>query len=339
MATVVKETQSPKELGYSFPDEWEPRAGTMMIFPAKNQYGKFQIDGLRSEFCTIAKAIANNEPVHVFCIPQDASTCHGLFGDNENIFLHVGQFTLDWARDNAPILLRNNKSGKLASAGFQCNGWGKKYKEWKADIHTRDNMAASMNWPVFPSEMVLEGGAIEICNGVGITTESCTLNKNRTKLPKAKVERELKDMLGLDTIIWLQSGLVPDPFTDGHVDGMVKWISKDTVMLHTIEDEYQSEDPKNYAICQQAKTVLRSHKIHVVELPLAEKIVHMNFYIGSGGTIAYVPVCGDPKHDDPALEVLCQHFETVVPIVANHIYKAGGGIHCYTQQIPASWDC
>ncbi len=60
----------------------------------------------------------------------------------------------------------------------------------------------------------------------------------------------------------------------------------------------------------------------------------MNFYIGSGGDIAYVPICGDPGQDKPALEVIAKLYKRVVPIVSNHIARAGGGIHCYTQQIP-----
>ena len=60
----------------------------------------------------------------------------------------------------------------------------------------------------------------------------------------------------------------------------------------------------------------------------------MNFYIGSGGDIAYVPICGDPGQDKPALEVIGKLYKRVVPIVSNHIARAGGGIHCYTQQIP-----
>ena len=326
-------TKSPKDLGYSFPDEWEEHAGTMMIFPTKLSYGK-KTAGLRKEFAEIARAIAKNEPVHIYCIPGDHKLCQELFGQNINITLHKGDYTIDWARDNAPILLKG-PDGKLASAGFRNNGWGKKYRGWKHDADTRDNISKAMNWPIFHSDLVLEGGAIKMSNNVGVVTESCVLNKNRPTWKKEKVEAELKRMLGLDKIIWIKSGLMPDPITDGHVDGLLKWIAKDTVILHTTD---LKSDP-NYQICQDAKKTLLAHGLKVIELPLAEDMVHMNFYIGNKSkgkktNTAYVPICGDPKQDEPALEIIRQHFDHVIPIKATLLAEEGGGIHCYTQQIP-----
>ena len=343
-----KTNKTPKELGYSIPDEWEPRDGTMMIFPRKYHYGK-EIIGLRKEFCNIAKAIARNEAVHVFCTPEDEGICRQQFfgeektGANINITIHSGKFTIDWARDNAPILLRSSCGSKLLSAGFQCNGWGKKYWGWKKDVSTRSNIAEAMNWPSVASDFCLEGGSIETCSSssiggnIAISTESCTLHKNRNNpkhWSKPRVEDELCAMLGLEQILWLPSGLVPDPQTDGHVDGLVKWIDANTVLLHTIDPKYKDEDPQNYAICQKAKTILESFGIKIVEVPLAEDMVHLNFYIGSGGDIAYVPICGESSQDEPAISVIRQHFATVVPLLAKHLGKAGGGIHCITQPIP-----
>lgn len=320
--------QIPKSLGYSFPDEWESHSGTMMIFPAKHSYGG-ELKGLRREFANIAKAIAENEPVEVFCFKADGRECDRLLGGLQNITIHSGDFRIDWARDNAPMVLRGPR-GNRASAGFRFNGWGKKYRGWQSDIETRDNISKRMKWPVFHSDFVLEGGAIEIGGGIGIVTESCVLNANRTDWPKEKVEEELKEMLGLDKIIWIKSGLMPDPITDGHVDGLLKFVAKDTVLLHTTD----IKSDINYRICKEAKRVLEANDLKVIELPLMEKMIHMNFYIGSGGEVAYVPICGDQKQDDPALKVIGKIYKKVIPIVSNNLFKAGGGIHCYTQQIP-----
>jgi len=320
--------ETPKALGFHFPDEWEERTGTMMIFPANHQYGK-DVKGLRQEFVYLATAIAQNEPVFVFCYSKDEKACRKLLADIPNLTIRSGDFSIDWARDNAPMLLVGPQ-GELASAGFRFNGWGRKYPGWKYDVDTRDNIAREMGWPIFHSDYVLEGGAIEIGGGIGIVTESCVLHSNRTDWTKAEVEEELKQMLGLDEIIWIRSGLMPDPITDGHVDGLVKFVAEDTVLLHITEDE----DDINFQITQEAKGILENHGLRIIELPLAEAIVHINFYIGSGGDIAYVPVCGDPRQDNPALEIIGQFYRTVVPIVAKHIGKAGGGVHCFTMQIP-----
>lgn len=300
-----------------------------MIFPASHSYGRSELRGLRNEFADIAEAIADHEPVEVFCYRADEQACRKLLEDIPNITIHSGDYRIDWARDNAPMVLRG-PDGQLASAGFRFNGWGTKYDGWEEDVDTRDHISEAMGWPIFYSDLVLEGGSIEIGSGIGIVTESAVLNSNRTDWPKEDVEEELKEMLGLDQIIWIQSGLMPDPITDGHVDGLLKFVAEDTVLLHTAD----LRSDINYRICQDAKRVLQDHGLKVVELPLMEDIVHMNFYIGSGGDIAFVPICGDPDQDEPALEIIGRYFEEVVPIIANHLTAAGGGIHCYTQQIP-----
>lgn len=326
--SVMAADKTPKQLGFTFPDEWEHRAGTMMIYPARHSYGR-KTNGLRKEFREVALAIAKNEPVHIYCLTNESDDCRKDFAGSKNIAIYPGDFRIDWARDNAPMVIRN-KNGELATAGFRFNGWGKKYRGWEDDVDTRDNIAKKMGWPIFHSDFVLEGGSIEIANRVGIVTESCVINKNRTDWSKAKVENELKEMLGLDKIVWIKSGLMPDKTTDGHVDGILKFIADDTVLLHTTD--WQRD--VNYQISQDAKAELKKAGLKVIELPLMDDIVHMNFYIGSGGDVIYVPICGDPKQDEPALKVLQRLYKKVVPIVSVNIAKAGGGIHCYTQQIP-----
>lgn len=325
---IVMAENSPKALGYTFPDEWEKHRGTMMIFPSRYHYGR-ETKGLRKEFVEVARAISRREPVIVFCLGEEEKDCRKYFQGISNVTIHGGDFSIDWARDNAPMVIRN-REGQLASAGFRANGWGKKYRGWQKDAGTRDRISEKMGWPVFHSYLVLEGGSIEIGIGIGIVTESCVLNSNRTDWPKEKVERELLRMLGLEKIIWIPSGLMPDPVTDGHVDGLLKFVGNDIVLLHTTA----VKSDVNYRICQEAKEILQANGLKVVELPLMDDMVHMNFYIGSGGEVAYVPICGDPRQDEPALEVIRQLYREVVPIVSNHIAEAGGGIHCYTQQIP-----
>ena len=207
--------ESPKAKGYRFPDEWEAHRGTMMIFPAKHSYGR-ETEDLREEFVDIVEAIAAHEPVEVFCWRPESRECRDWLSGVSNVTVHPGDFRIDWARDHAPMLVRK-ADGALASAGFRTNGWGKKYRGWERDTKTRDHISRAMGWPIFHSELVLEGGSIEIGGGIGIVTESCVLNPNRTDWPKEKVEKELVRMLGLEQVIWIQSGLMPDHFERGLV--------------------------------------------------------------------------------------------------------------------------
>ncbi|MEE9391372.1 MAG: agmatine deiminase family protein [Planctomycetota bacterium] len=325
----------PKPKLFSFPDEWERHEGTIMIFPAQHAYRQ-QAKAIQAEVAILANAIAKNEPVHMFVFPDDLAQATKLL--SSTIKVTVGEaYSVDWARDTAPLIIRN-ADGERRAVCFRFNGWGQKYRGWKQDTKVGVTIAKALKLPIVSSAFVMEGGAIEIGASAkgktGILTASCVLNANRNgngnSWPRAKVEQELKSNLGIERILWLDKGLVPDPITDGHVDGLLKFVKKNTVLLHTTDDK---KDP-NYAICKDAKKRLVAAGLKVIDLPLADDIVHMNFYIGSGAKHIYVPICGDPKQDQPALKILRKLFASVIAIPAKAITEAGGGLHCVTQQIP-----
>ena len=81
----------------------------------------------------------------VFCYTADERACQRLLGDWANIFIRIGDYSIDWARDNALMLIRSPQ-GDLASAGLRFNGWGKKYRGWQENADTRDNIAKEMAW-------------------------------------------------------------------------------------------------------------------------------------------------------------------------------------------------
>src|SRR5258708_28528370 len=79
--------------------------------------------------------------------------------------------------------------------------------------------------------MVLEGGSIDV-NGAGLllTTEACLLNKNRNPhLTRAQIEQNLRDYLGVHTILWLGGGIVGDD-TDGHIDDLSRFFRADGIV-------------------------------------------------------------------------------------------------------------
>jgi agmatine deiminase len=317
--------------GFSFPDEWAEREGTIMILPPRHAYGD-RTDALRREFAALARALREHEPVHVFVYSADLAAARALLGPG--VRMHAGdEYGIDWARDTAPMIVRDAR-GRRKAVCFRFNGWGGKYEGWERDTGVNLAIARALGLPVEKSDLVLEGGAIEIGSTdrgpTGIVTEQCVLNPNRTDWPREKVEAELKRRLGLTRIIWLPKGINPDPVTDGHVDGLVKFIRTNTVLLHTTDDRADV----NYDSCREARRRLEAAGLRVIELPLARHVVHMNFYIGSCGRVVYVPICGDPAQDDPALGILRRFFEKVVPIRTTAIAAQGGGIHCTTMQIP-----
>ncbi len=86
-------------------------------------------------------------------------------------------------------------------------------------------MAAALGVPRFASELVLEGGSIEV-NGAGVllTTEQCLLNPNRNPtLGRAEIESDARARFGVEEIVWLGDGIEGDD-TDGHVDDLTRFV-------------------------------------------------------------------------------------------------------------------
>ena len=145
-------------------------------------------------------------------------------------------------------------------------------------------------------------------------------------------------MAGVNKVIWLPFGLTPDPITDGHVDGIAAYVAPGVVMVHVCTD---SGDP-NHAITRTARQILetetdaKGRRLEVITLPLAETVVHMNYYVCNGGVV--VPTVGNTRQDNDALHIIQAAFpgRKVIGVSGTMLSEGGGGVHCITQQIPAA---
>ncbi|MEM7120480.1 MAG: agmatine deiminase family protein [Pseudomonadota bacterium] len=337
-ANVVAGT--PQGNGFRMPAEWTPHERTVMIFPARhNTYEGNGRDNWYEAACDnwskVALAVAAFEPVLMIAHTGEADIARHWCGDAVDIV--EMPMNDPWSRDNGPSILCNDK-GERCAAGYVFNGWGDGHDECPEDGLIKGRIAHHLDLSIYPSPLVLEGGAITVDGeGTLITTEHCVMNRNRNPtMTKAEVEAEMGRQLGIEKVIWLPNGLVPDPITDGHVDGICAFIAPGAVMVHTIDDR---DDP-NHEICNAARRVLESatdakgRGFDIVEIPLAGEVAHMNYFIANDGVV--VPTCGDAKADDRALGIIREAFpgRKIVGIEAITIAEGGGGVHCITQQVP-----
>ncbi|MEM7227025.1 MAG: agmatine deiminase family protein [Pseudomonadota bacterium] len=327
---------APAAEGFYFPAEWTRHERTIMQFPPARSWNRAYIAGARKEWSAVANAIARFEPVTMVVDPADRENARMLLaGEIERLELPLDE---GWSRDSGPMILVNG-SGERRVAGFVFNGWGRKMWPCLDDALVKARLAKHYGMPFHPTPLVLEGGAVALDGeGTCLTTEECLLNPNRNPgLSRADIEQGLKDWLGVEQVLWLGRGIVPDEVTDGHVDGIAAFAAPGVVLLHTTDDR---SDP-NYAITQDAKARLgqmtdgKGRKLEIIELPLGTQVAHMNFYICNGAVL--VPVADDPREDDGPLAVLREVFpgREIVPLSGQHIAEGGGGIHCITQQVPA----
>ena len=332
----------PSELGFRMPAEWEPHERTVMVFPGShNLYRGRGSNDWYGDAClnwsNVVRAVAEFEPVLVIAHEGEAAIARKWCGEG----VDVVEMPMNdpWARDNGPALLVDGK-GRRAASGYVFNCLGEDNNRSANDALLKARIASHLGLPIFQSGLVTEGGAFTVDGqGTLITTETCMLNPNRNGvMPREEVERHMCEQLGVTKVIWLESGLMPDPITNGHVDGICAFVAPGRVVVHFCED---SSDV-NAAICAKAKADLeqvrdaRGRKLEIVELPLAGEVAHMNFYIANGGVV--VPTCGDRVADDRSLGVIAELFpdRKVVGVESVTIAQGGGGIHCITQQVPAA---
>ena len=195
----------------------------------------------------------------------------------------------------------------------------------------------------------MEGGSIDT-NGEGtcLTTKQCLLNKNRNPmLSQDMIETYLHDYLGFTNPIWLSEGIVGDD-TDGHVDDIARFVSKDTLVCMIENDD----DDENHAALALNYEYLKKSKdqdgrlLNVFPIEMPDKVEtkdgqrlpasYANFYIGND--VVLVPIFGNGKKDAKAFSTLEELFprRKVVEINCRELVYGFGGIHCITQQQPAA---
>lgn len=323
--------------GFHYPAEWEDHESTIMAMPPQQNWNGYGIpmQHVRAQWANVANTLSEYEPVLMVVDPHERRHATRILSSAiEIIELPVND---GWSRDSGPMFVVNGH-GERRVAGFIFNGWGAKFPPYADDALLKARLCRHLDVPMYPIDFCLEGGAVAVDGeGTVLTTEQCLLNENRnTAVVRGDVEKTLNASLGTKKVIWLGKGLVPDPVTDGHIDGLAAFAEPGTVLLHTTDDR---SDP-NYRICLDAKRRLQEatdasgRRIEVVEVPLDGDVSNINFYIANGCIL--VPITKDRRQDERPMGVLKEVFADydVIGIDCNVLGEGGGGIHCITQQVP-----
>ena len=353
--------QTPRELGFHMPAEWEPHEATWLAWPhnPEDWPGKFQtIPWLYAE---IVRLLAAHERVHL--IVEDTKSQQRITGILERAGANLGQVSFHewptdrgWTRDSGPIFVRNAE-GRLAITNWRFNAWAK-YPDWHLDDQLPGRIAELLGLPQWqPSianqdgaqhRLVLEGGSIDT-NGHGIllTTEECLLSEVQQRNPgisRAQLEQAFHDYLGIDQVLWLNRGIAGDD-THGHIDDISRFAAPDTILTAV---EPNTADPnhaplaENLARLKAARTP-SGKQFNIVELPLPRAVLfrgqrlpasYANFYLANG--VVLMPTFHDPN-DRAALNILAQVFpgREVIGIHSVDLIWGLGALHCMTQQQPA----
>ena len=331
---------TPSEAGFAMPAEWERHDGCLMAWPTRRELWGEQLSAAKTDYATVASAVAAFEPVTMVCNPADVSEVRDRCGSAiEALALPIDD---SWMRDNGPTFVRNS-AGDVAVVNFEFNAWGERWHPFHQDDAVPRAIASHFGMRRFDAPLVMEGGAFFVDGeGTLITTEQCLLDPNRNPhLSREQIEQLLRDYLGIRTVIWLKYGHSLDvgpAGTDGHIDGVLQYVGPGRVLLEAPSDpldaEYQrSQD--NLSVLHAARDATgRSLEVSLLDPGATGDFSYSNFYLANGGVI--VPVAqGDS--DDSSLEMIAKLFpeREVVGVPGRTLALGGGGPHCITQQLPS----
>lgn len=361
MTQLINST--PRKDGFRMPGEYEPHAGTWMIWPERPDNWRNGAKPAQKAFVDVAAAISQFEPVTMCISAAQFTNARNLLPASVRVVEMSNNDS--WMRDCGPTFVVNGKEARAVDWDF--NAWGGLtgglYFPWDLDDLVARKVADIERVDRYKAPFVLEGGSIH-CDGEGtlLTTKECLLNENRNPdKSQAEIEALLSEYLNLDKIIWLNRGVYNDE-TNGHVDNICTFIRPGVVALTWTDDKSDPQyeiSQENYEILQSVTDAkgrkLEIHKIHqpnpvlitaeesqgvdAIEGTLPRQpgdrlaASYINFYICNGGIVA--PTFGDP-HDAAAQADLQNLFpgRKVVGVPAREILLGGGNIHCITQQQP-----
>jgi agmatine deiminase len=342
--------QTPAELGYRFPAEWEKHTATWLSYPHNESSWPGKIHTIFQFYHHFIRTIARGEMVNINVVDQQmhdrVSIDLEAAGINmERIILHILPTNDAWCRDHGPAFVLNPSAFyPKAVVNWDYNGWGGKYPH-ELDTDVPAKIAAKMGIPLFKPGIVMEGGSVDM-NGKGtlITTMSCLLHPNRNPaLSQQQIEKYLIDYYGVQQVLWLGNGIEGDD-TDGHVDDLTRFINEDTVVTAIEHNKSDANYKPLLENLNKLKTfrLVGGKQLNIVELPMPEPLYYqgqrlpasyVNFYIANAGVVVPFFNC---KQDQKALDIIsgCFADRPVIGIDSVEIIWGLGSWHCLSQQEP-----
>ena len=350
--------QTPAELGFQMPAEWERHQATWLGWPHNPTDWPDKLDTIRWVYGEMVRKISAGELVRLLVANRGEEKLAKRYLTRAGCNLKNVRFVMHptnrgWMRDSGPIFVKRIKGQReTAIVHFHFNAWAK-YDDWQKDRRVPEMAARLLSRRLFNAEyagkdFVIEGGGIEV-NGRGtlLTTEECYLDPRvqvrNPGLGRREIDETLKKYLGVRNVQWLVAGPVGDD-THGHIDDVCRFVNPRTVVLIK---ETNKKDPNYRPLSEnweriQDMRLEDGSKPEVVALPMPAPIYfdgyrlpasYANFYISNAAVI--VPTFNDPN-DRVALGTLGELFtdRPVVGIHAVDLVLGFGTLHCLTQQEP-----
>ncbi|MEX1220817.1 MAG: agmatine deiminase family protein [Idiomarina sp.] len=353
----------PLSAGFQCLPEWQQPGAVAALWPSRNDVWRQQAKPAQDALIELLEQAADSLPV--------------VIGVNLNEFAIAkkripASFKLlpipyndAWMCDIAPFWRSYSLSEQPAQRPeallWQFDAWQGLYPEVGKDNRCAQTLATHLLARWQRHSMVFEGGNFTTDGqGHALAVSSSVV---RSGMPLSKVERTLKQQLGVERITWLSRGLSGDE-TQGHIDNIALFIDAETLLISGLPDTNHPD----FVYLQQVHVQLkglrnkRGQPYRIIELPAAQllpveaELFHdMSYRAGVLQRTAAHPVLASyvnvvnlgqrllvpqfgVSDDRQALQMLQQQLPgwNISGVAAREFVLAGGGPHCMTHVIPAS---
>ncbi|MEC8405514.1 MAG: agmatine deiminase family protein [Verrucomicrobiota bacterium] len=346
----VLHLEDANSLGYRLPAQWEPQEAVWFAWPVREDIWPKRIDKVREQLVSLYILVARFQQVRILCPNLHQAQLRALLveaGSDKNILLYNYQTDDIWIRDFGPLFMLSLNRKYAVSIDCNFNAWGNKFPHKSLDDAATAWIANQLKIRCFNRKsLVLEGGSID-SNGSGtlLTTKSVLMNPNRLGTERVEqIELLLKRDLSIDTVLWLNNGLIGDD-TDGHVDNVARFFKTNSILVATA-----SKESKNYRLLVENRSRLKKmsdvngETFNIVSLPLpapvernGETLVasYLNFLVLNNAVL--VPTFAQAKSDENALKILADCFpdRQIIGFDCRIFIEEGGALHCMSLNQPA----
>ncbi|MBT8122940.1 MAG: agmatine deiminase family protein [Gammaproteobacteria bacterium] len=333
--------------------EFAPQSGIVLTWPHARSDWRDLLADITPVYIDISRAVTATERLLVICYDNAHRDAVRHTLETAGVTMAGIRFTCvktndTWVRDYGPLCSAFRDTPILHH--FTFDGWDGKYpasldNEVTGSLHTA-GLFGGLELRNHP--LVLEGGSID-SDGCGslLTTARCLTQTGRNPgVDRTEITKRLCDSLGMEQVLWLDHGEIIGDDTDGHIDMLARFCSKDTIAFTGCD---RRDDPHYAPLRAMASQleILRNtagQPYRLVPLPLPQPCFdednqrlpasYANFLILNDTVL--MPAYNDPA-DTIAADTLAACFPTrdIIPIDCRPLIRQGGSLHCATMQLPA----
>ncbi len=305
------------------PAEWEPQAAVWLQWPSSWEGARIE-----QAFVDIVDVIGRYEDVELVVDDaseeSDAREALAAVDTSRVSFHHIASDSI-WMRDNGPRYVEVD--GQMVLQNWEFDGWGSVggSVSYARDNAVPDSVAEILDLPLEQVGLIHERGDLEGNGSDTVIVSWSVLSDRNPALSKDEVSAVFEEAFGISSVVYTE-GYDPMDVTKGHVDGMVRFVAEDTVLVG--KDGSQLLDSVAEQVAEQRPDLT----IDRLEAP--DAALFMNYLVGNGFVL--VGDSGSAGQNATAQAALEGYFpgRDVHFVNVDALWRNGGGVHCVTNDQP-----